>query len=228
MTQGKVSRYREIHFIKDPEQIVEVGKRLLTSSDYAEVLSGLVVMTGLKCEQLLKESIVEYKTPYSIKLTERKLSDEQIREIPTLTLASDVVKGFQLIRNTVETNHLDNRGINASFLPSVIKVCETHFKQLVPLSSKNESRYTYLQRSVYGTIAVHWYCPTNVSPIDYLAYIYGQETILEGKGEVVKENLANNLHYFDYQIGINRKNVDKRLGIKSGQSHLISEKEGRA
>ena len=214
MNQNKVPRYREIHFLKDPEQIVKVGTKLLTSPDYAEVLSGLIIMTGLKCEQLLKENIIEYKTPYSIKLTERNLSDEKVRQLPTLTLADDVVKGFQLIRNTVETNHLDTRGINASFLPSIIKVCEEKFKTLVPLSSLNESRYTYLQRSVYGTIATHWYCPPDISPIDYLAYIYGQETILEGKGKVAKENLAINLHYFDYQIGINRKNVDKRLGIK--------------
>ena len=214
MNQNKVPRYREIHFLKDPEQIVKVGTKLLTSPDYAEVLSGLIIMTGLKCEQLLKENIIEYKTPYSIKLTERNLSDEKVRQLPTLTLADDVVKGFQLIRNTVETNHLDTRGINASFLPSIIKVCEEKFKTLVPSSSLNESRYTYLQRSVYGTIATHWYCPPDISPIDYLAYIYGQETILEGKGKVAKENLAINLHYFDYQIGINRKNVDKRLGIK--------------
>ena len=214
MNQNKVPRYREIHFLKDPEQIVKVGTKLLTSPDYAEVLSGLIIMTGLKCEQLLKENIIEYKTPYSIKLTERNLSDEKVRQLPTLTLAYDVVKVFQLIRNTVETNHLDTRGINASFLPSIIKVCEEKFKTLVPLSSLNESRYTYLQRSVYGTIATHWYCPPDISPIDYLAYIYGQETILEGKGKVAKENLAINLHYFDYQIGINRKNVDKRLGIK--------------
>ena len=214
MTTGQVKVHRDIHFIKDPEEIIAVGKTLLNSQDYGEVLSGLVVMTGLKCEHLLNESLIEYKTSYSIKVIERKSSGQKVRESPTLTLADDVIKGFQFIRNTVETNHLDTRGINASILPSVIKVCEEQFKTLVPLSSSKESRYNYIQRSIYGAIAVHWYCPAEILPIDYLAYIYGQETILEGKGKVAKENLAINLHYFDYQIGINRKNVDKRLGIK--------------
>ncbi len=53
-----------------------------------------------------------------------------------------------------------------------------------------------------------------------MAYIYGQENILEGKGETVKEQLAINLHYFDYQIGINRKNIDNRLGIKLGEDEV--------
>ncbi|MEL4896589.1 protelomerase family protein [Crocosphaera sp. Alani8] len=178
-------------------------------------------MTGLKCEQLLKKSVIEYKTPYSIKVIERTPSDEKIREIPTLTLANNVIKGFQFIRNTVETNHLDNRGINGSFLPSVIKVCEEQFKTLVPSSSSKESRYNYIQPSIYGAIAVHWYCPAEVLPIDYLAYIYGQETILEGKSEIAKENLANKLHYFDYQIGINRNNIDNERGIKLNKKGVI-------
>ena len=177
-------------------------------------MSGLVVVTGLKCEQLLKKSVIEYKTPYSIKVIERTSSEEKVREIPTLTLANNVIKGFQFIRNTIEINHLDNRGINGNFLPSVIKICEEKFKTLVPLSSSKESRYTYIQRSIYGTIATHWYCPADVLPIDYLAYIYGQESILEGKTEIAKENLANNLHYFDYEIGINRNNINDKRGIK--------------
>ena len=214
MTHSQVSKYREIHLIKEPSKIVEVGKKLITSSDYAEVLSGLVLMTGLKCEQLSHESIVEDKTPYSIKLTQRNTQDVTVREIPTLTLADDVLKAVQFIRNNLETNHLNNRSINASFLPRVIKVCEAKFKTLVPLSSKKESRYTYLQRSVYGTIATHWYCPPDVRKIDYLAYIYGQENLLEGKGKMAQENLAINLHYFDYQIGINRQNIEQRVGIK--------------
>ncbi|MGK7886254.1 MAG: protelomerase family protein [Crocosphaera sp.] len=221
MTQSKVSKYREIHFIKDPEEIVAVGKNLLSSQDYGEVLSGLVVMTGLKCEQLLKKSLIEYKTPYSIKVIERTSSEEKVREIPTLTLANNVIKGFQFIRNTIEINHLDNRGINGNFLPSVIKVCEERFKTLVPLSSSKESRYTYIQRSIYGSIAVHWYCPAEVCKIDYLAYIYGQESILEGKSEIAKENLANNLHYFDYEIGINRNNIDDKRGIKLNKKGVI-------
>ncbi|MDJ0602088.1 MAG: protelomerase family protein [Crocosphaera sp.] len=221
MTTGQVKVHREIHFIKDPEEIIGVGKTLLSSQDYGEVLSGLVVMTGLKCEHLLKKSLIEYKTPYSIKVIERTSSSEKVREIPTLTLADDVIKGFQFIRNTIEINHLDNRGINGNFLPSVIKVCEERFKTLVPLSSSKESRYTYIQRSIYGTIAVHWYCPAEVLPIDYLAYIYGQESILEGKSEIAKENLANNLHYFDYEIGINRKKIDDKRGIKLNKKGVI-------
>ena len=214
MTAGQVKVHREIHFIKDPEEIVEVGKTLLSSVIPGEVLAGLVLMTGLKCESLLSNNQIRYKTPFSINLTEIGAKEDKTREIPTLTLADDVIKAVQFIRNTLETNHLDSRGINASFLPSVIKVCEARFKTLIPSSSRKENRYTYIQRSIYGTIATHWYCPPEVSPTDYLAYIYGQENIFLGRGEVAQGNLAINLHYFDYKIGINRNNIDNRLGIK--------------
>lgn len=39
MTASQVSKYREILFIKDPEEIVTIGKTLLSSQDYGEVLS---------------------------------------------------------------------------------------------------------------------------------------------------------------------------------------------
>ena len=214
MTTGQVKVHREIHFIKDPEEIVEVGKTLLSSEIPGEVLAGLVLMTGLKCENILSNNQIQDQTPFSIKFTELGTKEDKTREIPTLTLADDVRKAIQFVRNTLETNHLDSRGINASFLPSVIKVCEAKFKTLIPSSSSKENRYTYIQRSIYGTIATHWYCPPDVSPTDYLAYIYGQENIFSLKGEVAQENLAINLHYFDYKIGINRNKIDNRVGVK--------------
>ncbi len=85
------------------------------------------------------------------------------------------------------------------FSLSLSKFAPAKFKTLVPLSSSKDNRYIHIQRSVYGTIATHWYCPPDVSPKDYLAYIYGQEHLLKGKGEVAQENLAINLHYFDYK-----------------------------
>ncbi len=128
MTTGIVKKYREIRFLKDPEEIVEVGRNLLSSVGPWEVLSGLVLMTGLKCESLLSKHLLEYKTPYSIRLTQREDNQAHAREIPTLTLASEVIKAVQFIRNTVETEHLNNRSINAIFLPKLIKVCEAKFK----------------------------------------------------------------------------------------------------
>ena len=87
-------------------------------------------------------------------------------------------------------------------------------QKLIPNSSRKDSRYTQIHRAVYGTLATHWYCPPDVSSTDYKAYISGQEKMIEGKEDPIKEKIAVQLHYYDYQIGVNRKNIDERVGIK--------------
>ena len=167
--------------IREPEKVVEVGEKLLKSEDLSEVMAALVLMTGLKCELLLTSTNINFKTAYSIVFIDQTSPTEAPREIPTLTLAENVIKAINFIRNTIETNHLDSRTINGNYLPSVINACDRHFKKLIPNSSRKDSRYTQIHRAVYGTLATHWYCPPDVSSTDYKAYISGQEKIIEFK-----------------------------------------------
>ncbi|MGB5768591.1 MAG: protelomerase family protein, partial [Crocosphaera sp.] len=112
-----------VQLIREPETVIEVGKKLLNSEDCSEVMAALVLMTGLKCELLLTATTFDLKTAYSVVFTDPTSSEEVSREIPTLTLAENVIKAINFIRNTIDTNHLDSRTINASFLPSVINAC---------------------------------------------------------------------------------------------------------
>lgn len=202
------------HLIREPDKLVSVGEQLLESEEWSEVTAGLVLMTGLKCDELLKTGTLTVKAAYSVFLTS---TEELSREIPTLTLAENVIKAVKFIRNTIDTQHLESRSINASYLPSVIEACESHFKGLIPNSITKDNRYTQIYRSVYGTIATHWYCPPEIHPLDYRIYICGQEEMMVGKPEDVQEKIAIQLHLLDYKIGQNQKKLDERLGIKLGE-----------
>ena len=200
--------------ITDPDKLVAIGEMMLNSSNWADVIGGLVLMTGLQCSALLKTGILKAHSQFSVMFTDGTLASQEPREIPTLTNSSNVIKAISNVRNSIDTNSLDLKTINASYRPSVIESCARHFNLLIPRHSKDEHLYTYLWRSVYATIATYWYCPNDVSPIDYQAYICGHSQIMEGKNEKIKTHLALQLHYFDYHIGQDLINTDSPVGIK--------------
>ncbi len=167
--------------LTDPNKIVAVGSTMLNSSNWSDVIGGLVLMTGLKCSDILQTGIFEKHSKFSVMFSQLKNGQLQQWEIPTLTEADNVLKAIRELRNSIDTTRLDLKTINASYLPSVIKSCDSHFDLLIPNHQKNDNLYTHLYRSVYATIATYWYCPPSLDPIDYQAYIRGQVAALQLK-----------------------------------------------
>lgn len=213
---------RSTKFLNDPDVIVNKAIELLNSREWNEVAAGLAVLTGRRCTEILKTASFEEKTPYSVIFTGAlKRQDEPVAlqfEIPTLAPAHEVIKAIALLREWVDTSGMDNREVNNRYAQGVIKACARHFRDLVPTRDGEDNLYTHLFRAVYATIATHWYCPPNVPPLEFRAYIQGHFKILDEQDPTLRRSLAAQRNYFDYQIGDGKGNVDGRLGIKLGES----------
>ncbi|MBL1178200.1 protelomerase family protein [Pantanalinema sp. GBBB05] len=128
--------------------------RLLFSKQWAEAVTGLVLVTG-RTIQMLMEKHLAAKSGFSI------LIDGL--EVPTLTGASQVVSAWQ------EWKQLELLpGVQVE--TAVREVCELTFENLVTLQSIQDLR------AVYSAIAIHWFCPPEVEAAWFLKEIAASET----------------------------------------------------
>jgi hypothetical protein len=209
---------RENKYLTSPQAIADKGLQLLSSPEWFDIVAGLAVLTGRRSTELLKTAEFVYKTPYSVTFTgalKRRGETQTLSfEIPTLAPAQSIVEAVGKVRKKLDTSDLTERQINKNYSDDVSKACDKHFSKLVPARDGKDNLYTHLFRSVYATIATHWYCPTWVSDLEYRAAIQGHYFILDEKSSKVRRNLASERHYYDYKISDGKGNADGRLGIK--------------
>ena len=211
---------RSTKLINHPEAVVALANSLLHSYEWAEVTAALALITGRRCSELLKTAEFTYCSPYSVTFsgaTKRKLEPiPLVFEIPTLVESKKVIKAIENIRKWRPTADLSIKEINQKYESKVSLSCDRHFQNLIPSRFGKDNLYTHIFRAVYATIAAHWYCPPTVPVLEFRAAIQGHYFILNEANEEKKRSIATQRHYFDYQIGDGRGNIDGRLGIKLG------------
>lgn len=104
--------------------------------------------------------------------------------------------------------------VSGRYSRAVATQCDRFFSPLVPSRDAQDNLYTHLFRSVYATIAAHWFCPPSVPLLEYRAAIQGHYQILDEQNPQLRRSIAADRNYFDYQIGDGHGNIDGRLGIK--------------
>jgi Telomere resolvase len=200
-----MQRNSAVKFLDDPEAIVAMAVRLLESSEWAEVAAGLSVVTGRRIAELLSTAEFTLKSKWSVVFTGAvKRKEEPVTlsfEIPTLTIADRVMKALKRLRGMLpETKELEPRQINRSYGQAVSKACDEHFAALIPLREGKENLYTHISRSVYATIAVFWFCPESVDPVEYKARVQGHFQGLNEQDQTLRPSLEAGRHYSDYAI----------------------------
>jgi hypothetical protein len=209
---------RTTQFLANPETIVNQAARLLDSRTWSEVAAGLAVVTGRRVSEILKTAEFSHKSNYSVMFTGAvKRRDESVPlsfEIPTLVTANTVIDAISKLRSWLDTSNMTNRQINERYEQAVAQVCDRSFRDKVPLRSGKDNLYTHLFRAVYATIAAHWFCPPQVSDLEFRAYIQGHFQILNETSAQKRTSMAAQRHYWDYKIDNGQGNVDGRLGIK--------------
>jgi hypothetical protein len=123
--------------------------RLLFSKQWADVATGLLLVTGRTMDALLS-AIPTPKTTFSILV-------EGI-EVPTLTAANQVISAWNQFRQ-----------LSPLSLPEIAEavqaVGDRSFHDLVPLHSVEALR------ALYSCIALHWFCPPSIEEADFLSAI---------------------------------------------------------
>jgi Telomere resolvase len=107
-------------------------------------------------------------------------------EIPTLAPAAQVLAAIHRLQAELEiadlvTVYRSRKGayqaVNLRYNEPIAWRCHALFADLVPTRHDRIDLYTTLFRSVYATIATHWFCPEHVSAHDYMAEIQGHFTL---------------------------------------------------
>lgn len=118
------------------------------------------------------------------------------------------------LRERLDTNGLDHRQVAQRYSRRVAQACDRHFQDLVPKREGKDTLYTHLSRTTYARIAVHWFCPPQVTDIAYMAAIQWYYHIMEAATDERRRNLASTRNYFDYKIGDGHGNLGDRQGIR--------------
>jgi len=206
--------------LRDPEAIVACGERLLRAGSWPEVVLGVVINTGRSVAEIVKTGQFRVKTKYSVWYEgepNRSNFRESHFEIPTFSPASLVVEAVERVRRIVECEGLTKREVSQRYGRAVREAAYRHVLRWVPLFPGEHDVYTVLYCSVYGSLAVYWYCPATVSTSIYLATIEGHRYIREARSEERRDQLARAAHYFDYVIADGAGNIDQRRGIRLGE-----------
>ncbi len=208
-------------FLDQPEAIVERGSNLLLSREWAEVAAALALLTGRRSSEILSTAEFEYKTPYSVTFTGalKRGGESQVLsfEIPTLTGAQQVITALDKMRKWLPTKGMSAQAVNQKYGEAVARSCDRNFADLIPLRAGRDNLYSHLFRTVYARIATHWFAPSNVADVEFMAAIQGHYAVLDEQNPKLRRSLMSSRHYNDYKIGDGKGNIDGRQGIKLGQ-----------
>jgi hypothetical protein len=162
--------------LRDPEAIVTCGEWLLRAGSWPEVVLGVVINTGRSVAEIVKTGQFHVQTKYSVwyeGAPHRSDFRESHFEIPTFSPASLVVEAVERVRRIVVCEGLTRREVSQRYGRAVREAAYRHVLRWVPLFPGEHDVYTALYRSVYGCLAVYWYCPATASTSIYLATVQG-------------------------------------------------------
>lgn len=228
VSQGQVQN-REVKLIEEPEMVVEVGRALLVSEDWAEIVVGLALCTGRRLAELLVTGSFTEATDSTVIFAGQLKTKERPMvpyEIPTLASASLVLSAVERVRGMVDLAGIDEKHVSRVYGRAVSEAADRRLELLLPARSGRDALFAHLFRSIYPTIACFWFQPAWVQEIQYRAHILGHWYIVspqvqsgdtEAKVEQRRYNYATEAHYFDYKIGDGHGGIDGRVGIKLGE-----------
>ncbi|MBA2679438.1 MAG: hypothetical protein H0U76_13695, partial [Ktedonobacteraceae bacterium] len=202
--------------IEHPDAVVAKATHLLTSSRWQDLVVGLAVTTGRQLAEVLKTGSFLPKTRYTVIFEgQLKRQDKLLSpyEIPTLVEAEMVLSAWQRLRRLIECSTEPTATISTKYGPAVSEAAQ-QFADLVP-PREGGDLYTHLFRSVYGCLAVFYYCPERVADLNYLNSIAGHYWVPQDGTGTIQRDYAATLHYYDYRIADG--NGEIRKGVKLGQ-----------
>jgi len=204
--------------------LVERATSLLASSEWSEVGAGIAVLIGRRISEILLSEF-SLCSPWSLyfRYLAKKTTAQQLTlEIPTLAPADVVLAAIHKLQASLQIEFLKSeltpkmakQMVNQRFSSAIADRCVQHFSDLVPTRTDRDNLYTHIFRSVYATIAAHWFCPPHVPEHLFKAEIQGHFTLAADGSKL--PNYSARANYDDYAIGTVDGNRDGRLGIMFG------------
>lgn len=219
--EGRQERLEGQQLLDAPLAVIEKGRQLLASARWEDIAIGLAVTTGRRLTEILKTARFHPMSDWTVEFEgQLKQKAEMLPpyEIPTLVEAEVVIGAWQRLRGLVSCGEMTNEDVEALYGEEVRTAADRHLAHLVPYrTGREDSLFTHLFRSCYGTLAVWLVCPPSINALVYKATIYGHYWVLRAKTEEQRQNYLSTLHYDDYKVGDGQGNIDGRQGIRLGE-----------
>ena len=217
-------RLEDQQFFRDPDGLVALAVKLLTSERWDDCVVGLAVVTGRRLAEVLKTGVLYPNTRYTVTFAgQLKRRDKTLDpyEIPTLCEAALVLDAWQRLRQMQDCSQLTVEQISLEYSAPVRAAARHWFGDRVPVRTGHDDLYTHLFRTIYGRIAVLYYCPPKVRDLHYLSHVYGHYWVLSAETEEKRRHYLTTLHYSDYQIADATGNIDGRQGIRLAEPGVM-------
>jgi hypothetical protein len=211
------ARLEQQQLIENPQAIVARAEKLLASSRWDDLVTGLAVVTGRRLTELLKTGRFFPKTLSTVIFDgQLKRRDVNLKpyEIPVLTSAELVISAWRRLRHLEDCTGLDNEQVAQKYHKAASENAARQFAGLIPQKSATEDLHTHTLRATYAHIAVLWFCPLPVSDRSYVNAILGH---WQATNDQQMRQFAATDHYYDYTIGDGSGQVDGRRGIRLDQ-----------
>src|SRR5689334_18673401 len=167
VSQGQVQS-REVKLIEEPETVVEVGRALLASDDWAEIVVGLALCTGRRLAEILVTGSLRESTNYTVIFAGQLKTKERTvvpYEIPTLAPASKVLTAVERVRGMVDLAGIDETQVSRVYGRAVNEAAERRLSLLIPARTSRQALFAHVFRSIYPTLACFWFQPPWVQEI---------------------------------------------------------------
>jgi hypothetical protein len=218
---------RETRFFtsEQAEILVQRAKLLLDSAEWSEVGAGLAVLLGRRISEILLSQF-QPCSDWSVLFSQMAKKKGEVGlsiEIPTLAPAALVLQAVQKLQQALRVDDLVRdtgtrkgayQAVNQRYSNPIVERCQFYFADLVPPRSDRDGLYTHVFRSVYATIAVHWFCPMHIPEHAYKAEIQGHFTLAQDGRKL--PNFSARANYDDYAIVTPEGQRDGRMGMKLG------------
>lgn len=206
----------QIHFIKQPEAIVEKARGGLESQSWEEIVVGLTVTTGRCVPEILKTGVLFPKKPYTLLFSAYlEQIDEVVGpfELPTLVEAGLVLEAWQRVRRLLPCTQMDASALCLMYRPQVEACARAQFAELAALEASADG-YTPLLRQIYALIAARYYCPNLVDRSWFMDLVQGFERTPSDDRIRAQWCAACRQPCCTYEIDNGAGGCDSRQGIK--------------
>ena len=161
-------RLEDQQFFRDPDGLVALAVQLLKSDRWDDIVVGLAVVTGRRHTEVLKTAMFYPNTRYTLTFAgQLKRRDKMLDpyEIPVLCEASLAFDAWQRLRKMLDCTQLSVEEVSQQYGLPVRSAAKHAFGDLVPVRAGHDDVYTHLFRTIYGRIAVLYYCPPKVKDL---------------------------------------------------------------
>ncbi|NJL82104.1 MAG: hypothetical protein HC890_02380 [Chloroflexaceae bacterium] len=201
----------------NPQHFLEMASTLLESSNPYELATAIAAVTGRRFSEVLsKGEMAGTKGFYELSFSGQLKKKEAVSaySIDTLLPATEVLNALYRLRSHSQIQELSGASvleINAKANAPVNQAVQRHFQEtgIVPILAGEAAVTVHNLRGVYGEIAIHFFCPPDMSTHRFvqsrLGHVIGKTALEQQKNSGATE------HYFHYYL------VDaagKHLGTK--------------